>query len=242
MSLVEIKTNLDAFTAGLKEYGRISRLSGPEALVKQASKFTYFLQRGLMTLTPEKGAIRSERLAAMKAGGGIHIRQALLDRMMAKHRVTQDVRTQGYRMRGAKALAMVKSKGKRMNFWALAARAELNLRESGRKWVALSARHRGISQALNPTKSSTRTEQLDRYKHFLSSAGLKVQPNDSTLRFDWGGSDKSSDIAKVLGQSRSQTIIARAIADTTDDMMAYIKRKHLEADLACARTIMAGTN
>lgn len=221
-----IQSNAQEVGAAFRRYMEVTSLTPPEAVVKQAFEFSRFLNKRLRTLAPVKGSIRAERLAALKSGGGIKIRAAVLQRLMERRGVSQRIKGRGYVM-GKNLRTTARVGGKRLNFNALAVRAELNLREQGRGFVAHSSNFRQLAK-MRAQKGTQRQQVIDRYRRFLSSVGVTVNPTNPRAVFSWGGNQSSGDVAKVLSQGRGQESVAGALADARDNMMVYVRRKLAE--------------
>ncbi len=223
------QTNLDEFNAALTQYARLSSKGASEAVAKKGADFGWRLSRKLLALAPKKGVVRNERLAAIAAGGGVKVRDSIKQRTFAKFGVSQTVA--GRKLRMGKRLAASKVVGgKRLNLQALLVRAELNARESGRGFSALSARYKSLSQELAADRfGEQRKRILDRYKRLVSQVGFKRDGDSASLTFRWGGNKSSGDLAVSRQKPRQQNAIASALNEARADMMEYIIRKQNEA-------------
>lgn len=229
------ESNLAEFNAALNQYAKLSSRGAAEAVAKKGADFGWRLSRKLLTLAPQKGAVRAERLAAIAAGGGVKIRDSIRQRTFAKYGVSQTISGRNLRM-GKKLAASKNVKGKRLNLQALLVRAELNTRESGRGFSALSSRYKSLSQHLAADRFGEQHKQiLDRYNRFLSSVGFKRDDNDTSLTFRWGGNTSSNALAASLQKPKQQRAIADALDEARADMLVYIARKQAQAAQALAR-------
>ena len=223
------QTNLDEFNAALTRYAALSSKGAAEAVAKKGSDFGFRLSRKLLTLAPDKGSVRENRLAALASGGGLKIRDKIRQRVYAKLGVSQTMAGRKLRM-GKKLSASKLVGGKRLNLQALLVRAELNARESGRGFSALSARYKSLSQQLAADRfGEQRRKIIDRYSRFLSEVGFKRDRDSSNLTFRWGGNESSGKMAVALQKPRQQAAIADALNEARADMMDYIIRKQTQA-------------
>lgn len=222
----QIQSNVREFSAAFREYIKVTSLTPADAVLKQAQEFSLALRGRLRQIAPIKGAVRAERLAALQAGEGVKVRQAVLRRLMERRGVSQRIKGRGYVM-GKNLRTTAKVSGKRLNFTALAVRAELNLREQGRGFVAHSTNFRQLAK-IRAERGTQRQQVLDRYRRFLSSVGVTVNPTNPRAVFSWGGNQSSGDVAKVLSQGRGQESVAGALADARNNMMVYVRRKLAE--------------
>lgn len=224
------QSNLDEFNAALTRYAALSSKGAAEAVAKKGADFGFRLSRKLLALAPKKGSVRESRLAALATGGGLNVRDKIRQRVYSKLGVSQTVAGRKLRMGGKKLSASKLVKGKRLNLQALLVRAELNARESGRGFSALSARYKSLSQQLAADRfGEQRRKILDRYNRFLSEVGFKRDKNSATLTFMWGENESSGKLAVSLQKPRQQAAIADALDESRADMMVYILRKQSEA-------------
>jgi len=224
------QTNLDEFNAALTRYAALSSKGAAEAIAKKGADFGFRLSRKLLTLAPKKGVVREDRLAALASGGGLTIRPKIRQRVYSKLGVSQTVAGRKLRMGGKKLSASKLVGGKRLNLQALLVRAELNARESGRGFSALSARYKSLSQQLAADRfGEQRKKIIDRYNRFVSQVGFKRDANTAGLTFEWGGNESSGKLAASLQKPRQQAAIADALDEARADMMEYILRKQAQA-------------
>lgn len=224
------QTNLDEFNAALTRYAALSSKGAAEAVAKKGADFGFRLSRKLLMLAPKKGVVREERMAVLASGGGLTIRPKIRQRVYSKLGVSQTVAGRKLRMGGKKLSASKLVGGKRLNLQALLVRAELNARESGRGFSALSARYKSLSQQLAADRfGEQRKKILDRYNRFVSQVGFKRDSNTAGLTFEWGGNESSGKLAASLQKPRQQAAIADALDEARADMMEYILRKQAQA-------------
>lgn len=220
MIAMQIEAETVKLESALDQYVRLSGMVMSDALKKQGGKFAYMLSKGLQDLTKPKGEIRSERLAALAAGGGLIIRQSVRNKVMAKYGAHTTISDRQVRIfRGKKAAGSVLRKGKHLNLQALLVLSELNLRESGRGFLSLSAR---FPVSLKVGSTTTRS----RFGPLLALAGLAAQKGSAFLEFIWGKLGKmSQSSAQGLSKPRAESVIAKALQGTTEDVMIYVNRK-----------------
>lgn len=221
-----IQSNVREFNAAFGQYMALTSQTPGEAVLKQAKEFTYALRSRLRQIAPGRNAVRTERLAALAAGEGVKVREAIIKKLMSRRGVAQRIKGRGY-VFGRRQEGTVRSGGKRLNFQALAIKGELNLREQGRGFVAHSTNFRQLA-AIQNRQGTQREQVLDRYRRFLSSLGVSINVAGATATFGWGGNRSSGDVAKVLTQGRGQEAIAGAFADARQNMLVYVRRKIAE--------------
>lgn len=194
--MIEIQDNLDRLNRNLAEYAKHTSKSVQEAVAKQGSKLGFELSKRLQAEKPGKGAIRAERIAAMRGGEGVHVRQSIRDKVRAGKR-----------------------KG-RLNLQARRVRAELNLRERGRGFLAYAAR---FSSRPFQSGRAQRVRHFGKYRQLLATAGLFFNPDSARLEIRYGG--PNNEAGDALSKPRFQKHIAGAIDAVADDIQVYLDQK-----------------
>jgi hypothetical protein len=219
---LQINVEIEALNRALILYRDLTNKTPEDVLLKQGGKLGYAVAKHLRGLAPAKGEIRSERLAALKAGQGVHVRQRVRLRVMQKYGARIDVKSRGLIFGNSKngKKSMVRKGGKRLNLWALTVQAELNTRESGRGFLARSSSFPKTLQDYQTAQSI--------YGPILSDAGLNSDKDTLTFKWDPARSELASSAAKGLSRAQGEEAIAAGIADTRDDIKEYISRKLLE--------------
>lgn len=217
----QIRVEIGALNTAINRYQQLSGLTMPETLQKQGGKFLFLLASMLRKISPAKGAIRADRLAALKRGEGIKIRKSVISKVMAKYGARSDIATRSIQL-GKKGASTISSSGKKLNLQALLARTEINTRESGRGFVSVSARY--------PQRLKEGQQQaVSRYGPALSQAGLQSVPGVSSLMLTWGkGGRLSTNAAEALSRPKAESILLAALEATTADIIAYVERKTAE--------------
>ncbi len=224
------ESNLAEFNSALTRYAALSSKGAAEAVAKKGADFGFRLSRKLLALAPSKGSVRESRLAILASGGGLKIRDKIRQRVYSKLGVSQTAEGRKLRMGGKRLSASKLIGGKRLNLQALLVRAELNTRESGRGFSALSARYKSLSQQLAADRfGEQRRKILDRYNRLVSQVGFKRDADSASLTFQWGGNESSGKLAASLQKPRQQAAIADALNEARADMMEYIIRKQAQA-------------
>lgn len=236
--LAKINHDLDRLNRGVAMYRRAAGRGVGFAVAKQSSELGMNLAKEAKTLMPAKGAITAERLAALKAGEGLRIRQTTLNWIADKyHPVTSVANGQtfmsmraGKRNRGkviGMATYVVDPKtGQALSLQALAVQRELAVRESGRGFLSLSERlalaMRNVETPANQVKDSS----VSRYGPPLGKFAFTASEKNATATFTWGGFSALSDEAvKAMGRARGMAAIDRAINATIDNLVPYVQRK-----------------
>lgn len=212
MIAYSVESNLASFTARLREYVAVSRKTPLEAVQKKSKDFGFALSARLKALAPGKGVVRTERLAALKAGGGLLIRPSVVASINAKF----------------SGQSSVKRGGKRLNIQALKVRKELGLRESGRGYSGFIARLASVDK-LQPGQSR---DWLGKFQQKVSQAALQSvdSGSSSTASMDLSWTDNNqARPGEALSTPDAQRALAGALAETEADMAVYIERKHAEA-------------
>lgn len=206
------------FNKDLEEYAKLSRRTPQEVLAKQGAKLGFYLRARLGALKPEKGATRDDRLAAIKQGFGIKVREGAIEYAKKKTVATaQNIRTRKDALFVEKTKRGNVKKGGR-TFWQIAVDRELAIRESGRGYLSLAGRMKWVDAALI---SGTEYRVLDRINREVGNAGMKVSADGATLRFDYA----NPGIVEGLDRTKGKQAIAQAISDARADMRVYINRK-----------------
>ena len=224
--MISVETNIAEFNRTFARYAAVYDPNGwftADILLKKADMIGYAWSRKLATLAPKRGSIRAERLAALRTGEGIKIRESVRRRLAARlnlrSRIADRRTVFGKRGRGSR-----KYRGKRMNFQAMAARAEISLRERGIGYSRQVSRFRALGQfaKLRETRNAT-VENRGRYSQLLATANIKAE----NLRLVYGGSGTQA--GDALTTPEAMSALADAIAHVTQDMEVYLARKAEEA-------------
>lgn len=210
----------------LQRYVQAGRKLPEVAIRKQTDEFGYFLFRELKVLMPEKGSLRAQGFALLRARVGVRVRPAVLQRLAGQFQIAPIGSAALFRRRGkggfqakGRYRASVKIGGKRLNLQALAVRAELNLRESARGFLAVSGRFPKLEGIEGGTAVS-------RYGAVLGQQVLKVDDTSAESRFVWGkDSLQGIQAATGLSKPKAEAAIASALAATAQNMREYIERK-----------------
>jgi hypothetical protein len=224
--VIGVQHNLAEFNHALRLYADLSRKTPEDTLKKQGGKLGFAIRERLKMLSPAKGQVRQERLAALKAGEGVRVRSRVREEILQKHGRATDIVTRRQKIvAGNKAVGSVVGgrhsgvgfRYGRMNLQALMVQRELNVRESGRQFLSVTARY----------PKTLRDEQFahSRYGPILSEAGLNA--NKDTLTFGWDSSKSnlSGEAAGALDKPKARYAIALALRDTTADILEYTNRK-----------------
>ncbi len=210
MIAVELQTNIDILKEKMRKYGELSGKSEADVIRKQAGKLGYAIKQGLADLKPQKGQIRAERLAALASGEGIYVRPAAYESVAQKY---------GKAAQFGKRFTSVERKGSTLNFQALAVQKEINLRESGRGFMAYSA------QRARSFDELAHLEIESRYGEVLSIFDVDLRPEaeHKFVRFDW---QTGSPALEGLNKDQQMAVINNAIGEVAADIQVYID-KHL---------------
>jgi hypothetical protein len=219
---LQIDAEIASLNRALVLYRDLTNKTPEDILLKQGGKLGYAVAQQLRNLSPTKGFIRAERIQALKSGQGIHVRQSVRRRIQQKYGVRIDIKSRELVFGNSKAgrKSVVRKGGRRLNLWALTVQAEINLRESGRGFLARSSKYPKLLSDYQVAQSI--------YGPILSDAGLNS--NKDTLTFEWdpARSELASSAAKGLSKAQGQAAIARGIADVRDDIKQYLSDKLLD--------------
>lgn len=212
---------IEQLNATLNRYANLSRLTPPEVVAKQGLKLGFFLRAELSKLKPAKGSVREARLAAIKSGAGIKVREGALEFARKRTIATaSNLRTKkdALFMERTKA-GNVKRNGR--SFWQIAVDRELSIRESGRGYLSLAGRMRYADKALI---SGSTYRIVDRITREVGRAGMKVTNDGSALAFSYDNPNIFEGLDRVKGKAAIQS----AMKATEADMLVYINRKLAE--------------
>lgn len=225
--MIEIQHNLDQLTARLGLYVPASRKTVGEVLRKKGKDLGISMQQEFKTLAPAKGQVRSERLEALKSGGGVHIRPSVLAAISKKYNAVpllsgpQLFRTRRSTAGGQVILGKLRGTTRGgLNLQALLVQRELNIRERGRFFTSASALLGARNEPL-----VTGLESKSRFGPTLATEAYQEAGDSSTVTFRFGfyGS-MSQDVVHALNRPRGQEALNRAIVKTSDDMLPYLQR------------------
>lgn len=239
MILPEITYNLSRLSESLQEYGRLSGKTEEEVVAKQGGKLAWNIYAGLRALAPGKGSVRAERLAALAAGEGVHVRDAVMREIGAKYNATTSVasgKTFLAQRKGRKVVAMateIERNGKRLNLQALAVERELTIRETARGFASIATPRpvRAYANALASSGFTTDTvrQMESRYGFVLSLFNVKLSAEKKYAELRWlGRHGEYQDAVLGLSKPRQQKVLNDAIIETNEDIRVYITRKQRE--------------
>jgi hypothetical protein len=218
---LSVSTEIMKLNQAVKRYQDLSGKNWEEALSKQGGKLAFSLSGGLKEIAPPKGLVRSERLAALKTGGGVKIRQRVRTAIFTKYGARSDIRTRRVIFGKKGVTSLTRNGGKRLNLQALMVQRELATRESGRGFLSVSARYPRTLGKQHTAKS--------KFGQVLSSANLKAANRNASLVFEWGATGAlSQSAAQGLSKDRGQSVIARSLAAVTEDILIFVDRKVAE--------------
>jgi hypothetical protein len=242
-----VTTSIANLNSALTTYQVLRGVSNLDVLKKQGIKLKFALYRELRAIRPPKGSIRSNVLARLKAGKFIRIRESV-QKEVRERIVVDNILNHGKILgtRGGK-----KGRTQLINFgsnniredhgqahWksrALASQMverEINVREAGIGFLAVSARYPG-----GVVDGATSTS---RFGPDLARLGIMVDPASALLRFQWL-EDTNIARASVRGVTarKGERAIAGAIDSVASDIVTYNQRKLLELGTATLRAMGA---
>ncbi len=219
--LIEAQHNTDAINRALGLYQLYSRKTPAEVIEKQGGKLGYILSQRLRGIMPAKGSIRSERLAALRSGGGVRVRESVLRKIAQKYQARTNLATRSV-VFGKRGVGTVSRKGgRRLNLRALAVQAELNVRERGRGFLSTSARW--------PRQLSGSDIVRSRFGPILEQSRITMTADEAQATFTWGAAGQlSREAAEGLQTPPGQRAIAASFNDLRRDILVYVQRKMLE--------------
>lgn len=223
MIAAEVQYSVAQLNDKLRQYAEVSNKTEAEIISKQAGKLSFNLRTALRALAPEKGAVRAERLAALKAGGGVYVRPGVYAMMESKYGVEFTSTRQKYKGPNNELAGTDYSASRRMNLQALAVQRELNLRESGRGFMAFST-----PRAMSYAETVAVGQQVSRYDHLLSflKMDLRLEAPIKYAQFEW---PSDSPALEGLTKEQQMTAVMKAVNETTADIDVYVQRKLEEA-------------
>lgn len=228
--MITVSDNLAEFNATLALYMQLSRRTPQEALVMKGAGLAFALSGRLRLLSPARGQTRKERLAALKAGGGVRVRPSVLAWAVKRFGYGSVTKTRRGAFLGVDAegkgtergsLMVGRKKKRRMNLQALAVAAELSVRSRGRGYLAFAARMRWAAKMMI---QGSEYRVLDRIETEVGRAGLTHDMDGSALRFRFA----NANIAEGLNRPKAEVAIAAALSEVRADMLLYINRKVAE--------------
>ena len=223
-----IERQLGALNRSLSMYGELTSKSPEDVVMKNGVKLAFNLSRRLKENAPKKDQVTAEMQSAMLAGRGIQLSKGA--RAYAdKHTIATESNIKSHR--GARFMQKTRSgnlKRNGQNWWQVAVKRELRIRESARGFVSYSVRYRDLQRKLSGKGSRRLANYFDRTNRFLAEANIEVGKDGSALTFRVGGGESANKAAKGLSTAKSRKAISSAIADTTADVMEYVNRKLAE--------------
>lgn len=225
----EIQDAVDSLNSKLATYAYLARKSPDEVLLRVGEKLGFEWYKQLRKNAPEKGSIRSQNEAEMHQGRGIKLSKA--SRKFAdKHSVATQSKLS---TRKASGFMEVNKRGnlKRngANWYQLAVKRELNLRESGRVFTAFAARYQNLKRKIAGTSRHRIANYFDRTRRFIAEAGIDITDDGGVMQFSWGGGPSSDKAAAALKVPKNRQALKGALSAVANDMQVYIDRKLTES-------------
>jgi len=216
---MQIETNVAELNAAILEYARLSGKTVQESLKKQASKLGFNLRKELRGLMPPRGSITTQLVERLKSHRGVKIRPAILKKIFG-----QGAHTQFGTQRAINNSAVTVRRGRGINLWAQAIKAEIGARESARGFLGVSASYRGLNATLEAEAIA-----ISRLGPTLSKASFKALPDDAggSIEFEWGPqtSGLSGEAATGINKPKGEAAVNTALINTLEDIQVYLDRK-----------------
>lgn len=221
MSL-SVEAQVNALNAKLREYQAASGKTWEDVLQKQGGKLGFLLFERLRGIAPRKGEVRAERLAALRHGEGIRVRQS------ARDFATRHTLATASKERSRKA-SLLREKGRSgklkaggRNWWQIAVAREIAIRESGRGFIAQSGHY--------PRSLGNEVVAASRFGPVLSRAGIQVAGSRGRAQFIWDPAEGELAAKAVAGLSKpkGRAMVALALRDLLEDIDVYVIRKQEE--------------
>lgn len=230
---LQVNTALEGLNATLADYAFLAKKLPEEVLAKQGTKLGFELANRLVLHKPGKGQVTADNLAALQSGArGVRVRPGLRSKIQDKlglaNRLTDRNRKRPQSVYGKSLRTQFVRKGKRLNFQALAVKAELSARERGGGYSAYVARVKGLDQLGAATAglvggSSKNILTRGRYNQLLASASLGVESDGASLTIKYGSSGTGA--GDALSTPEATAAIVDSINAVTDDIGVYMTRK-----------------
>lgn len=253
--MITVHDNLNALNAILPEYMAVSGQTTAQVLVKKGYDLSKRLSDKLRMLKPGRGTVTADRIAALKGGEGIRVRDSIIKSTIAKYggsvRIADRNKhtgssstsargiggilnkrgVKGIRLRSTKrnpeGVSRITKDKKKLNIWQLIVQRELAARESGGGYTAWAS-----MMNVRKVASLKLVRHFGRVRQELGRVGLTANDSNGSLTFSWGGAGHDGQpiqSGESLSKPRQQAAIAQAISDVRADIGVYLARKHAEA-------------
>lgn len=227
---LSISFAMDRVNQDLTEYLKVCKKLPEAAIRKQSDEFGMRLYQELRKISPLKGSLIRQGELLLDQRIGVRVRPAILSQLAGKYEVAPMGGKALFRRRrrvlggGTESVGAwrgsVSQGGRRLNLQALAVKAELNLREKSRGFLAVAGRF--VRLGARGTEGQT----VSRYGGVLGRQLLFVEGEGATARFDWGESGVASLAAAAgLEKPKAEAAIAAALEGTSENMRQYIRDK-----------------
>lgn len=225
---LDVKTSLGEFNAVLGDYAVLARMLPADVLAKKGTQLGFELYDRLTVLKPAKGAVTAQRLALLSSkASGVRVRPELRRKLQDKLGLANIIADRGRKrprsVYGKSLRTEFKRKGKRLNFQALAVKAELSAREGGRGYSAHVARISNRSQLAAAVSNQKSILHRGRYNQLLASVGFRENQDSASLDYVFGSSQTQA--GNALQTPKAQEETADAIRFVTEDTLEYITDK-----------------
>ena len=220
-----VEQQIAALNAKLVRYQELSGKTWQEVVKRQGGNLAFALFQRLKDRAPKRGQVRAERLAALRHGEGIKVRDTARKFATANtHATATNIRTKlasHYREKTRKG----NLKANARSWWQVAVGRELSIRESASRFLSISAKY--------PRRLIESGRALTKYGSLLSRSRITVDKTGSKAAFTWDPSagPQAENAAAGLDKPIGRAVIALALRDTLDNIEVYLVRKMEERQL-----------
>jgi hypothetical protein len=214
---------IDKLAPALRLYARASGKVPEQVIREKGADFGYRLKQELRKITPAKKQVTNERLAALRGGEGVHIRQAVAEAVAAKRGVPLGPLQTWFKNAkpGYFSTDDYTAAGRRLTLSQALVKRELAVRESGRMFTSRSAQFPGGRRELPDTgRAAARSSRT------LSVVEVEATNRSAQAVFSWGDfSYLSMEAAQALGRAKGNAAVLLAMESMVQNMIPYLERK-----------------
>jgi hypothetical protein len=225
--VISIQDNLTSLNTVLGQYQKLSGLSAKDVLSKQGGKLAWNMFNRLKAIMPAKKRPTADVMASIAAKRGVRIRPETREQVNRAN----FLRSAGLIKRKEKLVKYASAK-RTITFGQQLVKREIGRRESGRGFLAISARY--------PRKLGVEHAATTKQGYRLSESSMLLGENTQRLNITWLGSggNLAKSAAEGVAKPKGVQAINAAIDETRKDILDYVQRKQMETVTNAFRVIV----
>ena len=216
---------LNELNESLGKYARLSSKSIEQTLLKKGTDLGFAMFFQMRGVKPAKGSIRAERLAALKRGKGVKLRDGIKKRVIRAKGVNEEG-TFGKRKSKFKTVRRA-GVSRRLNFQAFLVDKELSFRESSSGFLSYASKLQKIRTKIRHLKPGQKHDHLGKLNQILTTVALGLSQKEGELKVRLVN-PRAAGAGEGFLKPKNYPRILAAIKETRRDMEEYVARKEIK--------------